>query len=475
MNALPLTNGLIASHYDRSRCAIGVVHIGVSAFHRAHEAVYFDRLMQQTGDLRWGIAGVNLRPGQSNDCRRLALRDGKYVLKTVATDGSTDYAEIRSIVKLVDHAERPQDAQALLALPSVHMASITVTESGYYFTGDNKLNLQHPDIADEVCGGAPNTVYGYLRAGLIMRMEAGGAPITILSCDNLRMNGQLLEDNFMAYLAALNDRRLTHWVRANVTFPCAMVDRITPRPTAELSAEIESLFNIKFDSSVFSERFSQWVIEDNFAGARPDLDKAGAQLVSDVFPYEEAKIRLLNGGHSSVAYFGALKGYRDFGAAIRDPELSAFFDVFEAEEAAPALGDGYPIDFKNYVAMIKERFMNPYVVDSIERICMDGANKMAIFIRPTIVECYEKSIDPRHAISVVASWYVFMRLVAMGKPPVPYYDPYFDDMRHLFAPDSEKLFAKKKFLWKDLPQRYPQFVDSLAAAIAEIEKKFIVA
>jgi len=285
------------------------------------------------------------------------------------------------------------------------------------------------------------------------------------------MNGETLALNFKKYLAALNDRRLMHWINDNAAFPCTMVDRITPRPLEALSQETEEKFGIKNDFTVFAEDFSQWIIEDGFAGARPHLEEVGVRFVTDVRPYEEAKIRLLNGGHSSIAYFGALKGHADFASALRDPELNAFFDAFESEEAIPALGAS-PVDLPDYVTQIKSRFLNPYIIDAIERICMDGVNKMTIFVRPTLAECYTKGIKPRRAVAVIASWYVFMRRVAQGRAPVPYADPYFQEFSPLLAPGGEALFARKKFLWGTLPESHPEFIAELTQAIAEIEKRF---
>ncbi|MET0154521.1 MAG: mannitol dehydrogenase family protein [Rickettsiales bacterium] len=455
---------LARSSYRREDVVLGVVHVGISAFHRSHQAAYYDSLMEKTGDLRWGVAGVNVRAAQSPETERLRKRNGEYVLKTVSFEGKTEYRLVRSLIRVIDHATASTEAHRLLALPSVHVVSATVTESGYYMASDGSLDVARKEIADELAGGPQSTIYGFLRAGLRARMEADGAAVTIMCCDNLRENGKILRRNFLAYLSAAKDDALLEWVKTKASFPCAMVDRITPRPTDALSHEIEELFGIKDDFSVFSEDFSQWVIEDAFAAERPPLDAAGAEFVPNVAPYEEAKIRLLNGGHSCVAYLAALKGYSNFGTALRDPELSAFFDAYEREDAVPGLKES-PLDLASYVASIKNRFLNPHIADAVERICMDGANKIAIFVRPTMVARYEAGAVPRCAIAVAAAWYAFMRRVAEGNAAIPYVDPSFDELKPLLALGKEAEFAGRASIWGDLPVRFPRFVVDVTEAI----------
>jgi len=250
--------------YDKSECQIGVIHIGYGAFHRAHQAVYLDDYMEKTGDLRWGIVAVNLR----NEGFR-EIED--YVLKT-----PSQCRLVRSHLDYVDWTQSRAIAKHLLTLPSVHLISITVTESGY-------------------SPGSP--LFEYLACGLRNR----NSPITIMCCDNIRQNGLVLETQFLAYLYQTNQHELAIWVKENVKFPSCMVDRITPRTTEFLKEEIEEMFPGYGNNPVQTEEYSQWVIEDNFASAFPDLSLVGATVTSNLEPYEETKIRILNGGHTSLA------------------------------------------------------------------------------------------------------------------------------------------------------------------------------
>ncbi|MEX0310161.1 MAG: mannitol dehydrogenase family protein, partial [Tateyamaria sp.] len=210
--------------YDRAACDVGIVHIGYGAFHRAHQAVYLDDYMQVSGDLRWGIAAVNLRAVESDSFAAAQGKDG-YLLKSIAPDGTIEFRTVRSHLEFVDAAQDLDAALALFARPSVTVASMTVTESGYSFNDDWSLDLTAPPIAAELAGAPPQTIYGFLARALAERARLLNAPITLLCCDNIRSNGKVLENALLAYLEAAGLTDLAHWVRANVSFPCAMVDR----------------------------------------------------------------------------------------------------------------------------------------------------------------------------------------------------------------------------------------------------------
>lgn len=465
------TPTLETSTYDRAACSVGVVHVGLGAFHRAHQAVYFDQLMDKTGDLSWGIAAVNLREADAPLLENMRESDG-YVLKTISTNGSVDYRKIRAHIAFADWSNDADHAEVLLSRPEVKLVTITVTESGYYMREDGGLNVADPQIHAEINGGQKTTIYAYLRAGLLRRAVSQSGKLTILCCDNLRQNGKLLKRNFGEYLAACGDDQLAAWVGANVTFPCSMVDRITPRPTPDTADEIATLFNRANDSSVLAEDFIQWVIEDNFRGPKPPLDKVGVELVDDVDPYEETKIRVLNGGHTGIAYLGALKGLDTFDQAMGDPEILDHFTRFENEEVLPALGDEMPLDLNAYLETITSRFHNSYIADDIARICMDGFSKMGIFILPTARRCFEIGITPILAITSIASWYVFAKHEHAGLVEFDYIDPGKHLLIPYFADQTGTSFAKSEQLWGDLPDEYPAFVALLTEQIANLEAQY---
>jgi D-arabinitol 4-dehydrogenase len=465
---------IAATGYDRSACALGVVHLGFGAFHRAHQAVYLDDYMEQTGDLRWGIAAVNLRGSEGAQFQAAAKdvddHDG-YFLKSISSDGNVELRRVRSHAAFLDWSTNTAKSEALLAQASVQLVTITVTESGYYTDPNGDLDPAHPVIAAEIKGDAPSSVYGYLRAALQTRMDAGGAPLTIACCDNIRQNGKMLHRNLLAYLNACDDATLAAWVAKNATFPCSMVDRITPRSPDALATELTQLIGRDVTSPIMAEDFIQWVLQDNFAGDMPDLAKAGVTVTPDVDPYEETKIRVLNGGHTAMCYFAALEKIETFDEIMRTPHLLAHFNAFETEEVLPAITIELPFSKEEYLGKIAARFSNVAIGDTVARICADGMVKFPIFIRPTLEGCLKQGIMPLNSIRSIASWYVFAQHVAAGNIPFKYVEPSWDDLKKMLGTDD---FITSRLLWGELPTAYPEFADTLRNEISEMELKWPV-
>ncbi|WP_299621644.1 mannitol dehydrogenase family protein [uncultured Tateyamaria sp.] len=471
---LSTTSRVHATTYDRAACAIGVVHLGFGAFHRAHQAVYLDDYMDASGDLRWGIAAVNLRASEAGQFQKAAedtARHDGYFLKSVSAKGEETLRRVRAHVYFADWSDAPAPTEALLAAPSVHLVTITVTESGYYTDPNGNLNRQNPVIASEVSGASASSVYGYLRAALRQRMEQSGAPLTIACCDNIRQNGKMLRRNLMDYLEACNDAALAKWVSENVAFPCSMVDRITPRSSDALAADLSALIGVDVTSPIMAEDFMQWVLQDSASGPMPDLGRAGVTVTSDVDPYEETKIRVLNGGHTALCYLAALKGVETFDAAMRVPELNAHFHNFESREVLPAITLPLPFSKDLYLSQIADRFGNRAIGDTVARICADGMAKFPIFIQPTLRGCFEQGIMPIHTIRSIASWHVFASHVAAGKIPFDYVEPQWSALSAMLGTDA---FITSRQLWSDLPETYPEFADALRREIAEMETKWPV-
>ena len=349
--------------------------------------------------------------------------------------------------------------------------TITVTESGYYTDPNGNLNAADPTMKAEIAGGTPQSVYGYLRAGLSQRVAATGAPLTIACCDNIRQNGKMLRRNLLAYLTACGDQDLADWVGKNVVFPCSMVDRITPRSPAELGPELSSLLGREITSPIMAEDFIQWVLQDSATAPMPDLAQADVTVTADVDPYEETKIRVLNGGHTALCYLAALEGVETYDAAMRVPHLNAHFHNFETKEVLPAITIDLPFAKEDYLAAIARRFSNQAIGDTIARICADGMVKFPIFIRPTLLGCFEQGIMPIYAIRSIASWYVFAQHVAANKIPFKYVEPSWDDLKALLGTDA---FLTNEQLWGDLPTTYPEFAVTLRQEIKELELKWPV-
>jgi len=473
MNSAARTH-VAATQYDRSACKAGIVHLGFGAFHRAHQAVYIDDYMAASGDLRWGIMAVNLRGSETAHFEQAAAdisRHDGYYLKSYSAEGDIALRRVRSHVAFADWATSRTQTEEALSKPSVHLVTITVTESGYYTDPHGNLNTQDATIKSEIAGGQAQSVYGYLRAALALRVANSGAPLTIACCDNIRQNGKMLHRNLLAYLVACGDQSLADWVAQNVAFPCSMVDRITPRSPASLGAELTALVGQTVTSPVMAEDFIQWVLQDKAAAVMPDLAQSGVTVTDDVDPYEETKIRVLNGGHTALVYLAALAGIDTFDAAMRVPHLNAHFHAFETQEVLPAITLDLPFSKEAYLADIARRFANVAIGDTVARICADGMAKFPIFVRPTLNGCFAQGITPTYAIRSIASWYVFARHVAAGKIPFKYDEPSWNDLEAMLGSDA---FVTNRQLWGDIPETYPEFAETLRKEIKELELKWPV-
>ena len=469
-----INNLLKIPSYNRKKCKTGIVHLGVGNFHRAHQAYFVNELIDKYNDNQWGIIGINLRESERENFNFLKDRDGKYVLKTISTIGEKNYNEIHSIIDLYDWSDQEKEAELILSNPDIEIVTMTVTETGYYISGTGELNLELDIVKNNIEGNEKTIIFSYLHHALNVRKNTCNKPITLLCCDNIRENGAMLSKTLRAYLKACNDNDLLEWVNNNVTFPSCVVDRITPRAPDSLAKEIKSEFNINENCSVMAEPFIQWVIEDNFIGKRPELEKVGVQFVDNVFHYEEAKIRILNGGHVALSYFGALKGLQTYDQAINDDELQDYFFNLEKKEIIPALGNEIPFDLEKYMMVIFDRFKNKNIGDKLERIAMDGTGKFPIFIMPTIQICFEKNIIPLYAIEAIASWYVFMKKIHKKELVFDYYEPRWDWIKKFLTDDKIDDFVCCDELWGDLPNKFTKFKDKLKEKILELDKKFII-
>jgi fructuronate reductase len=358
--------------YDRRTMQTGVVHLGIGAFHRGHQAVYFDDALER-GDLRWGVVGVSLRSTQVRD--ELAPQDGLYSL--VVRDGAEARIRIIGAVRNVLVApEDPIRVVRLLAQPQVHLVTLTVTEKGYKLdpaSGD--LLREDADVAADLRTlRAPRTAPGLIVAGLAERRRAGLNPFTAISCDNLPHNGRRLRSSVLA-LAQAHDRSLTDWIAREGTFPGTMVDRIVPAPTAGDRAQLAERLGIEDRAGISTEPFRQWVIEQRFAGPVPDFAALGANLAADVEPGEQAKLRLLNGAHSAMAYLGGLAGIEFVHDFVALPEGAAFVEALW-NESAPTLSPPPSLDLADYRIQLFARFRNSSLQHRLRQIAMDGSQKL---------------------------------------------------------------------------------------------------
>jgi fructuronate reductase len=348
--------------YDRDAHGIGIVHFGIGAFHRAHMAAYTDDAMAaDVGD--WRILGVSLRSPTVRD--QMAPQDGLYALfqRSVAGNAARIIGAVADVIVANDDRER---LVATLAAPSTHIASFTITEKGYCRAPDGSLDLAL---------AAERSAFAYLAESFACRKAAGLSGLTLLSCDNLAGNGAQLQRLMGAYLEH-NAPELLDWFQTKCTCPSTMVDRIVPATTDEDRAEIQTLLDMRDEALVVTELFSQWVIEDNFAGPRPAWERHGVQITSDVQPFETAKLRMLNGAHSALAYLGLQRGHEYVHQAISDPELAPLIDTLMRNEAAISLTPAPRQDLSAYADALIERFRNPALNHRLIQIAMDGSQKI---------------------------------------------------------------------------------------------------
>jgi fructuronate reductase len=385
--------------YDRTRLPVGMVHLGLGAFHRAHQAVYTEQTLGEAFG-PFGICGVSLRSPAVRD--RLAPQAGLY---TVA-ERSAGAERLRVVGCLKELLVGPEDRWAVprcLADSRIAVVSLTVTEKGYCHDPTTRaLDFEHPDIRHDLeHPDQPRSAVGALVAGLALRRLTGSVPPTVLSCDNLPSNGRTLRAVALAF-AARRDDALARWIEAEVPFPCTMVDRIVPATTADDVRKIGAQLGLHDAAPVVAEPFRQWVIEDRFAGPRPAWERAGAELVADVAPYEEMKLRLLNGSHSALAYLGYLAGFEHISDVMREPEFVHFMGRMMAEEVAPTLD--VPTDLAAYQATLVERFANPAIRHRTAQIAMDGSQKLPQRLLGTIRDQLRAGRSIRCLGLAVAGW-----------------------------------------------------------------------
>jgi mannitol 2-dehydrogenase len=395
--------------YDRADVTAGIVHFGVGGFHRAHEAMYLDTLMNSGRALDWGLCGVGVLPQDRRIIDTLRAQDGLYTLVVKHPDGRREPRVIGSVVEALFAPDDPLAVLGRLADHQTRIVSLTITEGGYLVnqvTGE--FDADDPSIqadlrADFVGGQAPSTVFGYLTAALDQRRRAGQAPFTVLSCDNLPDNGDVAKRMLCAF-ARLKDPALADWIEADVAFPNAMVDRITPVTAPEDIDGLARDFDVQDGWPVVCEPFTQWVLEDGFGQGRPPFEAAGVQMVADVVPYELMKLRLLNASHQAMAYLGYLAGYRYAHEVCQDPLFASFLLGYMEREGTPTLPPVPGVDLEAYRRELVERFANPEVRDTLARLCAESSDRIPKWLVPVIVENLRTGGEIELSALVVASW-----------------------------------------------------------------------
>ena len=370
MSALP--PGVARPGYDRAAARVGVLHLGVGAFHRAHQAVVFDDALN-AGDLRWAVLGASLRSPGVRD--QLSPQDGLYSVAVREGDVSR-IRIIGAIQRVLVAPESPAALVAAMADPDVHLVTLTVTEKGYRLDpASGALMIDDPDVAADLSDlSAPRTAPGFITAALAARKAAGTGPFTVISCDNLPHNGARIRQAVLQ-MAEYVDADLRAWIETEGAFPQTMVDRIVPSTTPDDVAGLETRLGLIDQGMVKTEPFTQWVIQDWFAGTRPDFENLGVQITADVAPWEDAKLRLLNGAHSAIAYLGALAGLEYVDQVVALPAYARFVEGLW-DEAESTLTPPPGLDPVAYRGDLMRRFANSALKHRTFQIAMDGSQKL---------------------------------------------------------------------------------------------------
>jgi D-arabinitol 4-dehydrogenase len=445
-----------------------ILHLGLGAFHRAHQAVYLQRL-HDLGANDWILAGGNIRGDMSQTIDALVAQRGEYTLETIAPDGATQYERIRSIRQIVPFDPQLEALIELGAQPETRIISFTVTEAGYLLDATHQLDSRHPDVRGDLEGRTLCTIYGALARIVAERARRRGGPVTLLSCDNVRSNGTRLRSCLLDYLDLCGDGSLGTWVRTHATCPNSMVDRITPRLLPDVVERVRAAAGWADRAPVMSERFIQWVIEDDFAAGRPDWGRVGVELVRSVAPYEEAKIRLLNASHSCIAWAGSLMGLRFIHEGARVPAIRRMAFDYVTQEAIPVLSPS-PIDLAAYRDIVLERFANPHLRDANSRVAMDGYSKVPGFIVPTLRERLARGESIARTAILPALFFNFLRRWHRGELADGYHDTAMDPVaaHALFeATDPLAVFCRDPALWGPLAGT-PDLIGAIRSADREV-------
>ena len=416
--------------YKRGSLSAGIVHFGVGNFHRAHQAVYLDSLFNLGLDHDWALVGAGVRANDEEMRRKLLGQD--YLTTVVEQEADKTSARVTgSMIDFLPVGDLAAVSETL-ADPKVRIVSLTVTEGGYYIDpASQRFDANHPDIvADSVSPEAPKTVFGLILLGLQLRKERGVQPFTVMSCDNIPGNGHVTQ-NAVAGLAELINPELGRWVREAVAFPNGMVDRITPATGQRERDALEAQFGIVDAWPVFCEEFKQWVLEDHFPAGRPALDKVGVQFVPDVAPFEHMKIRILNGGHATIAYPAGLLDIHFVHEAMEHKLVRAFLEKVEREEIIPIVPPVPDTDLGDYYKLIERRFSNPKIGDTITRLCLDGSNRQPKFILPSAADRVAQGRSVTGLALVSALWARYCYGESDSGKVIPPNDPNWDRLTAL--------------------------------------------
>jgi fructuronate reductase/mannitol 2-dehydrogenase len=462
------TGQLSLPTYDRSALVPSVVHLSVGGFSRAHQLSYFDELAERGLSTEWGVVGVGLRSRTMKEA--LAPQDHLYTVVERSPDGE----RARVIGVLVDYHFAPDDPSRVLDVLTderTRMVTMTITDAGYRvdhatasFDADDddvRWDLTRPDL--------PRTVFGFLVEALDRRRRAGTPPFTVVSCDNVHRNGDVARSAVVGF-ARLRDEVLARWIADRVSFPCSMVDRITPHTAPEEREAVARRYGLHDRWPVITEPFSQWFIEDDFCNGRPPLDEVGVQFVADVDDYELVKTRLLNASHCALGYLGSLAGYTSIDQLMVDDLFVEYATGFLEDEAGPLVPEPDGIDLELYKRMLLLRFANPSIADGLDRLCRRGSAKMPLHVLPTLRQALDTGRPYALLSLAVAAWFRYLAGRTDDGRPIEVEDPAALRLQHLArlgGTDPRPLLGERR-IFGDLGDD-PRVVARLASLLERLE------
>lgn len=450
------------------------LHVGLGSFHRAHQALYL-HMLRETGDTQWSLAGGNVRPDMAETIDALVAQNGEYTLETITPNNEHAFTRITSIKEVIPYSPDLKGLIARAVDTNTRIISFTVTEAGYYLDPKNVLDTATTDIVNDLAAvkaGKPgSTIYGALAVMLKARMTQNGGPVTLLCCDNLRHNGDRSRSGLVQFIKQLGDVELLAWVEKNTTSPNDMVDRITPRPAPDVAERVLAATGKVDKAAVMGESFLQWVIEENFIAGRPAWEKVGVEMVESVAAYEEAKIRLLNATHSCIAWAGTLVGYLYIHEGTHDPVIRKFAYDYVTDDVIPVLSP-CPINLESYRDVVLDRFGNPAIRDTNQRVAMDGFSKIPGFIAPTFRERLARNESIDSVAMLPALFLAYLKRWHKGQIAYEYQDQAMDPaVAHAMceAADPVAAFCADTVLWGELAND-PRLVAAIRSAYARVIK-----
>lgn len=462
---------ILASYpaYDRDALKCGIAHMSVGGFHRSHQAQYLDRYLQNHHE-NWMIYGVGNLDSDIDLVEALNAQENLYTL--VERSGERDVARVIGSIKEFVHA--PSNCRKVieaLASDDIKIISLTITEKGYCYDASKNLDINHQMIKNDIVDpNNPVSAIGYIFAASKQRMENNGQSFTLLSCDNLPGNGDIAQ-RIVLQFAQIADPKVAQWIQDNVSFPNSMVDRITPVPSEQTRNFVLETFGISDPGALVSEDFKQWIIEDNFINTRPALEEVGVQFVEDVEPYEKLKVRMLNGSHSALSYISYLMGYREVDVAMADPLIHDFVKQYMDEDISPCLPEVPGVDVDEYKNVLRKRFANPAISDKIQRLAMDGTEKIPNALVPPIEYHLQNKTPMKFLVFAIAAWYRYLRGVDEQGNVISITDPIGHDLNSLALKHADDVsdFISLRHIFGDVVSESVEFGAEVNRALADIE------